>query len=96
MKYCLIVLLAFLCSCENNVPGVPGRLLSQQKIIEDSISLTDAYETYYMQRALDHGHDSLAVKKYVDSSLFYLGQSQALKQKLRPLQYSIDSLTKLK
>jgi len=73
--------------------------LNQKKITEDSISLASNYEHYYYQKAKESihaGEDSVKWKLLIDSSSFYSYRGSILKRRLTALDFSVDSLSKMK
>ena len=96
MKYSFIVAAFFIYSCEGSTNSTVTSLLKDQKKIEDSISFAGTREGYYMKKALANDPDTRKMKKYIDSSLYFLGRSQTLKKKFVSIMFSIDSLSKMK
>jgi len=96
MKYSLIPAAFFIYSCTSGTNSTVPGLLKDQKKIEDSINFAGTQEGYYMKQALANDPDTRKMKKYIDSSLYFLGRSQTLKKKLTSITFSIDSLSKMK
>lgn len=74
-------------------------LLVSKKTMEDSVSLAHNYEGYYQDKAkkqMNEGADTVTWHKSVDSSTFYWAEQQSLKEQLKAVNFSIDSLSKMK
>lgn len=98
MKYISFTLTIFLFACSNN-NNLTTQLLNEKKTIEDSIKDAGNYESYYTQKAKEEmhaSHDSLKWQPLADSSTYYFGKGRALKEKLKSIEYSLDSLSKMK
>lgn len=94
----LLIIIIVCASCSNRNRYMT-QLMNEKKTTEDSISLVGNYASYYMQRAKEEMHkgsDSLTWSKLVDSSTYFYGCSRALQEKLKSVEFSIDSLSKLK
>lgn len=86
----------FACSNNNNLTS---RLLNDKKATEDSIKEAANYESYYMQKAKEEmraTHDSLKWQPLADSSTYYFEKGHAFKEKLKAIEFSMDSLSKMK
>lgn len=98
MKYLLIGLSTVLFACSNN-NNLTAQLLNEKKATEDSVKEAANYESYYMQKAKEEmraSHDSLKWQPLADSSTYYFGKARAFKEKLKGLDFSLDSLSKMK
>lgn len=96
MKYLLLILIFASCSNRNDINT---KLVNEKKATEDSIKEASNIESYYMQRAKEEirsSHDSLKYLPLVDSSTYYFGRGHALKEKLKAIEFSIDSISKMK
>jgi hypothetical protein len=96
MKYFFIGTAFFIYSCTGRTNSTITGLLKDQKNIEDSINFASDREGYYMKQALANDPDTRKMKKYIDSSLYFLSRGQTLKKKLASVVFSIDSLSKMK
>lgn len=99
MKYLLSMgLFVFLFACSNK-NDITTQLLNEKKATEDSAKDAASYESFYLQKAKEEmrsSGDSLKYKPLIDSSTYYFGRSHALKEKLKALEFSIDSIAKMK
>lgn len=98
MKYLPILLAALLFGCSNR-NNLTTQLLNEKKAIEDSVKDAGNYELYFMQKAKEEMHasnDSLKWQHLVDSSTFYFGKGRAYKEKLKAIEFSLDSLSRMK
>jgi len=98
VKKTLVVVVMFI-GCSENRNDMMTKLVNEKKITEDSINTYENYEAYYMQQAKDsrmNNSDTTKWKIYVDSSTFFYGRGHALKEKLKEVDFSIDSLSKRK
>lgn len=98
MKYLSIAVIIILFGCSNN-NNLTTQLLNEKKATEDSVKDAHNYESYYMQKAKEEMHasnDSLKWQPLVDSSTYYFGKGRAFKEKLKALDFSLDSLSKMK
>lgn len=96
MKYLIIALLFISCSNRNKVIT---DLMNQKKATEDSISLFSNYESYYLAEAKKSMHsseDSTRWNPLADSSTYYYGRGLDLKKQLKSIEFSLDSLSKMK
>lgn len=96
MKYLIIFLLLFGCTNRNDIAT---QLLNEKKATEDSIKESANYESYYMQLAKDEmraSHDSLKWQPLIDSSTYFFGRSHTLKERLKAIDFSLDSLSRMK
>jgi hypothetical protein len=92
------MIISVLYSCSNN-NNLTTQLLNEKKVVEDSIKDFSNYESYYTQKAKEEmhtSHDSLKWKPILDSSTYYFSQGHALKEKLKTIEFSLDSLSKMK
>lgn len=98
MKYLSITSLLLIIACSNN-NSLTTQLLNEKKATEDSIKDASNYESYYMQKAKEEmhaSHDSTKWQPLADSSTYYFGKSKSLKEKLKGIEFSLDSLSKNK
>lgn len=96
MKYLFIFLLFAACKNDNSFAT---QLMNDKKNTEDSIKLFGNYETYYLQKAKDEmhaTHDSLKWQPLADSSTYFFGRGMAMKEKLKAIDFSLDSLSHMK
>jgi hypothetical protein len=70
-------------------------LMNEKKVVEDSILIAHGYESDFEQKAKG-SHDSLIWKPMLDSQMKYYGAGTRLKSRLEELNFSIDSLSKMK
>lgn len=70
-------------------------LVNEKKSAEDSISLCENNESYFLDQA-KKSHDSMVYKPLIDSSGNYFGIEHRLKERLTQIDFSIDSLSKMK
>lgn len=98
MKYLLVLSMAFVFSCSNR-NDVTTHLLNSKKAIEDSIKQATNLENFYSLRAKEEihkGSDSLIWSSLADSSGYYFSKSHALKDELKSIEFSIDSISRMK
>lgn len=98
MKYSPLLLAALLFGGSNR-NDVTTRLLNSKKAIEDSIQETKRLENYYITRAKEEihsGEDSLKWSASADSSGIYFRKGMDLKQRLKAIEFSIDSISRMK
>lgn len=92
MKRLVIFLFLFGCTSRNDITT---QLLNDKKSIEDSIKDATNKESYYMRRAKEE-RDSLIWKPLIDSSTYFYGKGYALKKKLKAIEFSLDSISRMK
>lgn len=98
MKYFPIILIAILSACSNN-NGLTTQLLNRKKTLEDSLQEAKNLETYYIRRAkteIHEGADSLKWSASADSSGYFFRRGRDLKNELKNIEFSIDSISKMK
>lgn len=71
------------------------RLINEKKVTEDSINSSAYYEDDFMKKARAE-HDSVKYKPFIDSSTKYYMIAHVLKSQLVKINFSIDSLSKMK
>ena len=84
------------CSNKNNLAA---QLLNEKRVVEDSIDLAHNYESYYKEQAKNYmhgGNDSAKWKDFADSSSFFYVKGRSLSERLRAINFSIDSLSRMK
>jgi hypothetical protein len=94
MKKIHFLLMIILVGCANR-NDITTQLLNDKKVVEDSITLAHNFEKYYMQQSKQE-HDSLKRNLLIDSSTYFFGRGRALKNKLKAIEFSLDSLSKTK
>ena len=75
------------------------KLVNEKKIAEDSITYYSNCESFYHDRVKEMMHagaDSVIIKKTLDSSLQCYGNRYILSARLKEIDFSIDSLSKMK
>jgi len=98
MKYLLlpVITLAIGCSSRNDITT---QLLNEKKAIEDSLQKTKQQESYYSNRAkseINEGADSLKWSASADSAGYFFRKVVDLKQRLKDVAFSIDSISRMK
>jgi hypothetical protein len=96
VKYLLISFILIGCSNRNIFTT---QLLNDKKIIEDSIKEVGNYESYYIQQAKEARRtspDSLKWQSLTDSSTYFFTKGRALKERLKAIDFSLDSLSRMK
>jgi hypothetical protein len=99
MKHLLTILIIntlYSCSNRNNLTT---QLLNDKKATEDSIKDATNYEAYYKEKATEEmhaSHDSLKWMPLSDSSTYFFARGHALKKRLKDIEFSLDSLSKMK
>jgi hypothetical protein len=86
-------------ACFNGKNESMTHLVNSKKITEDSIETYSFLESKWLQQAKDEmhsSHDSLKWKPMADSSAYYFGKGHTAKEKLNGIEFSIDSLSKMK
>lgn len=99
MKYLSIFIVVIVTACSSNNNNITTQLLNEKKAMEDSIKGASNYESYYLQKAKEEmhaSHDSLKWQPLSDSSTYYYGKGRTFKERLKALDYSLDSLSKMK
>lgn len=92
----LLIIISIGCSSRNDLTT---QLLNDKKATEDSINLSHNYESYYMQLAKEQmqlSNDSLKWKPLIDSSTYFYARGFELKKKLTAIDFSLDSLSRMK
>lgn len=92
MKHLIIFLFLFGCTNRNDIAT---QLLNDKKATEDSIKDATNNESYYMRRAKEE-RDSLIWKPLIDSSTYFYDKNYALKKKLKAIEFSLDSISRMK
>lgn len=98
MKYPFFAMAIILFSCSSR-NDLTARLLNDKKVTEDSIDLAHNYESYYKQeakKAMTDPGDSLRWKPLADSSSYFYMKGFTLKARLKAIESSLDSLSKMK
>lgn len=98
MKYLPLAIIIILSACTDR-NDLTTQLLNEKKAIQDSIKDASNYESYYLQKGKDEmhaSHDSLKWQPLIDSSTYYFSKGRAYKEKLKGLEFSLDSLSKMK
>lgn len=98
MKSFLLVALVFT-SCGDNRNDQMTKLINQKKVIEDSVKTCQYLESSFLSKAkaeMNASRDSLKWHPLVDSSTTYYMSGHRLKNKLKEVDFSIDSLSKMK
>jgi hypothetical protein len=101
MKFFIICLfsVSFLLGCQNSQNELTTKLLNEKKMLEDSLSICKGGEQIYLSKAKEvmHAtHDTLLYNPLVDSSTYFFGKGLAVKQRLKDIDFSLDSLSKMK
>lgn len=84
-----ILILILLIGCKGN--GLMTNLLNKQKELKDQISVAKNKEVMFLDSAKST-HDL----SFADSSTAYFGEAHRLQEKLDAVNFSIDSLSKMK
>jgi len=93
----LVVLTLAACSSSRN--EVMTGLINQKKSLEDSINTAGQNEQAYMaksKQAISAGKDSTVWGALADTSGIYWRQGRELEKRLKNVEFSIDSLSKMK
>ena len=86
-------------SCSDNRNQLMTKFINEKKIIEDSIKFYHGSELMFedSSKAVAHTtHDSMKYLPLADSQSKYWGLAFTAKEKLKDLDFSIDSLSKMK
>lgn len=99
MKFVLpLFIFVLLLSCSNS-NDFTTQLLNEKKQTEDSIKLSADLERQYMARSkqeIQNGSDSTVWLSLADSSGYYYRKGLGLKEKLKSIEFSLDSLSRMK
>jgi hypothetical protein len=92
------ILLFLLASCSNGNNEMMTRLINDKKNMEDSIQTYSFLESKWLQQSKEeiHSTDTLKWKASADSSGYYFGKGLSVKRKLQAIEFSMDSLSKMK
>jgi hypothetical protein len=82
-------------SCSNSKNEQMADLLNRKKLIRDSIPLYKYNVDFFMNKAVDE-KDSVLKIRYKDSCLSNESRRLLLKDKLEKVEFSIDSLQKMR
>jgi len=87
-----------LCSCGDNHNSLMTSLMNEKKSLEDSAKDAMHYEHYYYNQAKEkmRDPDTTLWKRLSDTSVMYSAKGRAFEKRLNALQFSIDSLEKMK
>ena len=100
MKITVIALsLSLIVGCSNGRNELMTQLINQKKIMEDSISTYSYLENKWLQQSKEEIHstaDTVKWKASADSSGYYFGKGLGAKRKLQGIDFSMDSLSKMK
>lgn len=95
----LLPLLFLFAGCSHGRNEMMTKLLIQKRMLEDSIESSAQSETMFNAKAREVAHATHDSTKYVpllDSSARYYGIAHRLNTQLLSVQFSIDSLGKMK
>jgi hypothetical protein len=81
--------------CSDNRNNLMTSLVNQKKVVEDSIQIAHGYEMTYEEKAKE-SHDSTIWKPMVDTQMIYFAAGIRLKKRLEEIEFSVDSLSKMK
>lgn len=99
MKYLLTTLaITGLLSCSNR-NEITTRLLNEKKALEDSVGRAELLEDIYKRRSMEEisAHtDTIKMYALQDTSIMYLNQRLDLTVRLKAINFSLDSLSKMK
>lgn len=101
MKRILIIAIIMIAGC-NSAPDrneVMTKLINEKKVIEDSIEITEGGTAMYEAKAkesLHATHDTAIAYPFSDTSALYFGLGIKLKERLKAVNFSIDSISKMK
>lgn len=94
---CLSIACAIICSCGITRNDLMSSLLNQQKSLKDSIDYYRNTESFFKGKARDIiGSDSLKANALIDSSTAAWSLGRDASEKLKAVDFSIDSLSKMK
>lgn len=98
MKYLYIYSILLIVGCSNR-NDITTQLLNDKKAINDSILEANRLEKFYMSRSkseIHSGEDSLKWSASADSAGYFFRKGMDLKQRLKALEFSIDSISRMK
>lgn len=99
MKYSLPILtIAFSFSCSNK-NDLTAQLLNEKKVLSDSVVRAQNKQQYYFEKSFTErskGTDSLVWSALHDTSTIYLGQVIDIQKRLKAIEFSLDSLSRMK
>ena len=94
-----IIAIALVCSCSHSRNELMTDLINKKKALEDSIKDVGNYELYYMNRSKEAVHadkDSTVWGALADTSGIYWRKGRDYQDQLKAIEFSIDSLSKMK
>ena len=99
LLFCLFLTYYFtLCSCRENRISLMTSLMNEKKSLEDSAKDAMNYEHFYYSQAKKKmgDPDTTLWKRLSDTSVIYSAKGREFEKRLNALQFSIDSLEKMK
>ena len=98
MKYSPLLLCAVLFSCSSGSNDLMTRLVNEKKSIQDSINYATANEAEYLRkaRASMRDPDTTIWQKFADTSSRYSIMAIKAEKRSKEIEFSIDSLSKMK
>ena len=97
MQKIVIVLIAlFIISCSDGRNEKMTKLVNEKKTIEDSIKISAALESDYSTKARRNMTDSNLWHALADTSSMYFGVGHKLRVRMEEIDFSIDSLSKMR
>lgn len=92
----LIVAALLMSACSNGRNELMTGLVNEKKVLEDSIAIAHGYEVDFNTRAYQAKEDTVKSFALADSSGKMFGVGLRLKERLKAVEFSIDSLSKMK
>lgn len=100
MKKIILALVTLACmGCGESKNQLMTKLINKKKPLVDSVEMAGLKETEYMLKAkaaVRDGEDSTVWHSYIDTSTLYLIHKSELSDQLNGIEFSIDSLSKMK
>jgi hypothetical protein len=97
MKKLLLSFAIAFVGCGSDKNQLMTNLVNEKKALEDSIVISHANEADFEQKAKESGDkDTTIQKSLLDSTAKYFGVNLRQKERLEAVNFSIDSLSKMK
>lgn len=98
-KSTVVLLLVTLFSCGESKNQLMTKLINDKKMLEDSANACRYYESEFTKKAkaaMRNNPDTNQWKRLADSSSKYFGLGHSAREQIAAIDFSIDSLSKMK